>query len=501
MKDTSRAPFGKIRQLFFPIYQDELRKFIPLSILFFCISFNYSSLRALKDILILKDIDASFIYNIKIFGVVFMVVLFNIAYSKISSVMGRDGRFNAVILYFIAFFLLFRFFLLPNLGALQIDDAPLWCEQWLPKSFWGIGQVIKYWPRVLLYVHAELWSTFVLTVLFWTFANEITTIKQSKRFYSFLMIGSNIGVMIAGGLLKYIFKGDLSLALVVVISLSLLSFVVYNLFAREIQKNPSLYQVETKRKKESHKLSFFQSIALLVRSPYLALIAVLMLCYNISISMFEIVWKDRVMHYASGDGSILASIYGNQLIYIGLTSILFVIFFSSAARKKGWRFSALVAPVMLLIGACVFFSFLFFGNFFTPLMQAFNLSSLAMAVVVGLFNVVLIKGAKYIFFDPTKESAYIPLDQKSKVQGKAAVDGIGSRLGKSIGSVLVTMVYVPYFGVGGEVSSVAYYIAGTLLIVLIIWIMAVVNLDSLFRKRVAEREAEANEAGENTAKA
>lgn len=488
MKDTSRAPFGKIRQLFFPIYKDELRKFIPLTIIFFCFSFNYSSLRALKDVLILKDIDASFIYNIKIFGVMFVVVLFNIVYSKISSVMERDGRFNSVILYFIGFFLLFQFFLLPNLESLQIDDAPLWCEQWLPKSFWGVGQVIKFWPRVLLYVNAEIWGTFALTVLFWTFANEITGINQSKRFYSFLTIGANVGTILAGILLKYIFKGDLYLSMIVVTSLSVISFVVYNLFSREIRKNPALYQVEKKAKKESHKLSFFQSVFLLARSTYLALIAVLILCYNMSISMFEVVWKDRIMHYASGNSSILAAVYGDQLIYVGLISIFLVIFVSSAARKQGWRFSALVAPVMFLIGACIFFSFLFFGDLFTPLTQVLNMSSLGMAVMMGLFNVVLIKGAKYTFFDPTKESAYVPLDQKSKIQGKAAVDGVGSRLGKSMGSILVTMIYVPYFGVGGEVSSVAYYIAGTLLVVLILWILAVGNLSIRFKELISKRE-------------
>lgn len=45
-----------------------------------------------------------------------------------------------------------------------------------------------------------------------------------------------------------------------------------------------------------------------------------------------------------------------------------------------------------------------------------NPKALWTAVYVGMWQNILSKAIKYALFDPTKEMAYIPLDQESKVK-------------------------------------------------------------------------------------
>ena len=61
---------------------------------------------------------------------------------------------------------------------------------------------------------------------------------------------------------------------------------------------------------------------------------------------------------------------------------------------------------------------------------------LSVAVIFGTVQSLLSKTSKYALFEPTTQMAYIPLDEESKVKGKAAIDVLGSRIGKSGGSLI-----------------------------------------------------------------
>lgn len=111
-------------------------------------------------------------------------------------------------------------------------------------------------------------------------------------------------------------------------------------------------------------------------------------------------------------------------------------------------------------------------------------ATLLVAVYIGLVQNVLSKATKYAIFDPTKEMTYIPLDKDSKTKGKAAIDVLGARLGKS-GGALVQQILVVLFGSimsGAPVLAVLFYV------VIIAWIAAVNKLSPMFAAKSAEME-------------
>jgi ATP:ADP antiporter, AAA family len=494
----SNKEFGKIRSIIFPIYTSELRKFIPLTSIFFFISFNYSILRSLKDMFIMRYAGAEVMYYLKVFGVMPSIILLTIIYSRITKKVGRDARFNIVIAYFLGFFALTYFFLIPNLESLQLNNLADSLNQSFPKML-GLWEAIRYWPLSLLYINAEAWGTLALGVLFWTFVNEITPSKQAKRFYSFLSLGASIGLIVAGYFLIG-FKKNFNFQLGFVTLFTGILLVVYNIFARYIQKNPVLYQMEDKPKAKKAKMSFLESLKFLVKSNYLALIAVLVLSYNMFISLFESIWKSEIKELlkSTNDPTISAVIYGEQNIYSGIITILLTIFFSTPIMRKGWKFAASFTPVIALGCTIIFFAFLYFQDSLSGLTSLFHMTPIMAAVMVGLANVVFIKSAKYILFDPTKERAYLPLDEEAKVRGKAAVDGVGSRLGKSLGSLLLTMVLLPLLG-DGLIENVRYYVFFLILLILIVWIIAINKLSVKFHELTKE-EHEGQEKQEKTTK-
>lgn len=75
----------------------------------------------------------------------------------------------------------------------------------------------------------------------------------------------------------------------------------------------------------------------------------------------------------------------------------------------------------------------------------FSFDLIVVAFQVGMVQNILSKAIKYALFDPTKEMAYIPLDAETKIKGKAAIDVLAARVGKS-GGALVQQLIVMIFG-------------------------------------------------------
>lgn len=114
-------------------------------------------------------------------------------------------------------------------------------------------------------------------------------------------------------------------------------------------------------------------------------------------------------------------------------------------------------------------------------MTAFGMTPLALIVFTGSLQNILSRAAKYTVFDATKEMAFVPLSIESKIKGKAAIDGVCNRLGKSGGSMIHQSLLIVF----STFTATAPYVASVLFVIIAIWMFAIRLLGREFDQLVA----------------
>lgn len=359
----------------------------------------------------------------------------------------------------------------------------------------------------MFYVVAEFWSTMVLSVLFWGFANEITRISEATRFYSALNISSNTASIFAGQVAVMLsssafnpnlfFGSDaweqtLDKLTFLILFCGVGILLTFHWMTKHVLNDPKYMPEEARKTKKDKKLSFSQSISYVANSKYLLCIAAIVVSYNLVIHMVEVIWKDRLRELCPNPTDY--NIYMNNLTSaMGIISTSVALVMVGIIRKLGWTKTALITPIVLCITTIAFFTCLLADNTLSPYVSVLlGMTPLALAVLLGSVQNCFTKAAKYSLFDTTKEMAFIPLAPEHKLKGKAAIDGIGSRLGKSGGSLIHQGLLVIFC----TLSSSTPYVACILLAVLAMWIMAVRLLGKQFHDKthgIEQEEAEPEE--------
>lgn len=67
-----------------------------------------------------------------------------------------------------------------------------------------IGQVVEHWTFSIFFCMAELWGSVVISVLFWTLANELCSVTDAKTIYPLMGISANMALVVAGNYVKWI---------------------------------------------------------------------------------------------------------------------------------------------------------------------------------------------------------------------------------------------------------------------------------------------------------
>lgn len=480
------ASFGKLRAFFWPIHRVELKKFIPLFFIYFLITFNYNLLRIFKDSLLVTapNSGAEALPFVKVWAVLPMAILFTMFFTWLSNRVSREKVFYVMISIFISFFLIFVTFLYPCRDLLHPHALANSLEAILPSGFKGLIVLLRNWTFTLCYVMSDLWSSVILSVLFWGFANEVTKIDEAKRFYGVLMIGSNFSGVLSGQasvlFSKIPFIAGISygtnswdqcvffMNFLVILVGCVTIFLFRRLNQRVIRKETPLTT------DDKPKMSFREQIAYLAKSKYLCCIAFIVLSYNLVMNLVEVVWKNQ-MKQLYPDPTVYNTYMGEVLtatsVIATLTALLVT---SNVIRRYSWTVAALIPAVITFVTGVFFFFFALFSKNI-PLL---GLSPLFLCVTFGSMQNCFARASKYTLFDATTNLAFIPLESDVKLKGKAAIDGIGSRLGKSGGSV----IHQGFLLLFTTISASMPYIGVIFLVAVGIWIFSVKSLGKKFNQ-------------------
>jgi AAA family ATP:ADP antiporter len=506
---VSPNSFSPLRSFFWPVYAHELRKVVPMLLMLFLICFNYNTLRNLKDTLVVTAhaSGAEVIPFIKVWVLLPSAVLMTIIFTKLSNYFSQEKVFYYIVTGFLLFFVLFTFVLYPLRDYLHPHEAADSLAAVLPPGFKGFVAMIRNWTFTLFYVMSELWGTIAPTVLFWGFANAVTTVPEARRFYSVFTVGANISAIAAGQSGVYFSTRDYNemlpfgnsgweqsmTALVLIVIFSGIGIMLlFRWLNNNVLNTPNFEEIHhttPKPVKPKEKLSFRESFTYLSQSKYLICIAVLVVAYNLVINLVEVVWKDQLRNLCT-TSSEYNRYLNNVTTMVGVFAMCLSLSMTKLLSRFGWTRTALITPLILLLTSISFFTFMFFKDNLSDIVLVLTgTTPLAIAVFIGATQNCLSKAAKYSVFDGTKEMAFIPLSHECKLKGKAAIDGVGSRFGKSGGSFIhqgLLMIFT-------TLSASAPYVAGILMLVIVFWISATRALGKQFNSLVASQQQAAEE--------
>jgi AAA family ATP:ADP antiporter len=438
-------------------------------------------MRDTKDTLVVTAAGAEVIPFLKLWGTLPVSILFVLVYSKLSNTLKADSLFYTMVTPFLIFFVAFGYVIYPNLDLFRpdalansmqvgvVNNLPAGMQNTMLK----LVEVLRVWPYAIFYIMAELWGSMGISLLFWQFANQTTRTFEARRFYSSYAQLGNLALIASG--VTIVFLSDIRstvpagvdawgvtlkyLSLAVGIG-CLVIMATYYWIQKNVLTDPRFYDPKDVKgsKRKSKKLGLKDSFLYLTRSPYLGCICLMVIGYGMSINLIEVVWKSQLKLQFPNEND-YSTFMGKFSASTGVVTFITFTIGSNVIRRLGWKIGALLTPLMILITGGLFFIFVLFKDSLENLLP---FSALWGAVILGATQNVLSKATKYALFDPTKEMSYIPLDQESKTKGKAAIDVVGARLGKSGGGLILQFILM--FGAIMDVVPILFIFVSLILL-------------------------------------
>lgn len=429
------------------------KKNIALSGIFFSNLMIYTIVRDLKDVIFITECGASFIPFVKTWINLPISIGFIFFYNFLLNKFKFQKTYLIVYTLLSSLYSFVGLYLYPMRDALRISSSNV---------------LISNWVSTLYYVLSPIWGTIVVSVLFWSFANQYTDVDDAKAVYPIMGMIANVALIIAGLVMSTsgnVFSHNWELNVQVLTLLNVFMSILSVLFYNSIVTSYS--PIKTLMNTKSEKKGFFESLSELKQNKFIKNMVVMISCYGLLVGFYESIWKHYLKIY------LVSPIKYSQFMGIvssttGFFTIGMMTLGSVWMRKSSWTKIALITPVSMF-GMGV----LFYTSILTKSIPIISFTGAALTI--------FLKGAKYSLFDPCKEIAYIPMNEDIKTRGKATVEILSAPIGKS-GSNCILQVLILLFG---SLETSVYIIGGLYTLTALYWISSTVEMGEIVENKDA----------------
>lgn len=423
--------------------------FLMFSI-FMLLNLNFTVLRSIRSTLAVVDLGsgAHTLPLFELFGTMPAAFLMTWGLASLMNRFSIEKVFLLTLSIFLGFFGVFATLIYPFLPALKVSGE--------------VGNSIVQVCTMLFYVMSELWKPALAIILLWGLINQYCPVLEAKKLYAPLMLGGSLGSMLASPLISMctsekIWKWlplssthwthSFNFMMVLLVLIGIISGIFYyqlwKIFTCNSQKNEIIND-------KTEDISLTESLSVCTKSKQLRLLSWMVIADYIAYSLGEVIFLEVLKLQFP-----FPSDYCNYMGYLGLGSGLLT-FISSllitpfVLQHCRWVVASLVTPICLLITEGLFFFFVR-GKSLSSSWFGWNETEwVAVVVLLGSIQYCVCRGAKYTFFDASKEVAFVLMPDNERMKGKLIIDGLCARLGRGSASMMsIILIKVS----GGVIAS------------------------------------------------
>jgi AAA family ATP:ADP antiporter len=308
-------------------------------------------------------------------------------------------------------------------------------------ALFASGRYQDRWIAAAFYVWVSTFNLLIISV-FWTFMADIFSRAQAKRLFGFIAAGGTVGGIVGPAIATFLAKsvGNNGLMLIAAGGF-VVTAVMVSLLAKEKERLLA-HGGEAQKTTLNHRLGGnpFDGFVLLLRSPYLLLLALFLLLMT---------WISTIVYFQLGDLITKAfeskeartQAYATIDLVVNSLAVLVQLFGTGRIIQRfGVQTGLLINPIIMVIA--------FLAVAFSPVL-----------LILGGIQIVR-RVAEYAIAKPTREMLFTVVDQESKYKAKNVIDTVVYRFG-DFSSAWVSAAVLPYgvtgLAVFGVITSVLWF--------------------------------------------